>query len=80
MVYDKINEDKYIIDIINKIPDDLILKDYITFYLDKNNFGNFKNSIFNKIIELLLKLRFNKEKNQTLKNNQNYPIKLLLKK
>ena len=77
-VYDKISEDKFIIDIINKAPLDLILRDYITFYLDKYHSDISQSDINNKLIELLLKLRFNEEKNQIIKNNQKEPIKIFL--
>ena len=36
-VYYMVSEDKYIFDIIKKIPNDLVLKDYITYYFDKYN-------------------------------------------
>ena len=74
-LYDKVSEDTFIFETINKIPYNFILRDYITYYLDKYNDNNSKN---NKIIELLINLRFNEEKNQIIKNNQNDPIKLLL--
>ena len=60
------NEQKYY-DIINDIPPDLLLEDYITFYINKYiNIKNdtevendFKNN--NKVIELLLDTRFSKD-------------------
>ena len=61
--------------IINEIQIDLIFKDYITFYLRKykspNNPNDFydKEDIYHKLIELLLKLRFNKENNIIKDNN-----------
>ena len=76
-VYDTISEDKYIFDTIKKIPDDLVLKDYITYYLDKNNSDNSRNEINHQIIELLLNLRFN-EKNEIIKNNRDDSTKILL--
>ena len=39
---------------------------------------NTKLSINNNIIHLLLNLRFNKEKNEIIKNNEGAPIKLML--
>ena len=77
LVYDKIGEDKFIIDIMNKISPDLILKDYITYYLDIYVY-EYKSDINNQLIELLLKLRFNEEKNQIIRNNKNDLIKILL--
>ena len=61
--------------IISKIQIDLIFNDYITFYLIKyknsNNPNSFydKEDIYHKLIELLLKLRFNKENNIIKDNN-----------
>ena len=60
--------------ITNKIQIDLIFKDYITFYLQKykspNNPNAFydKEDIYHKLIELLLKLRFN-DGNNIIKDN-----------
>ena len=56
----------------------MILDDYIIYYLDKYNNDNSQCAINNKLIKLLLKLRFNEEKNQIIKKNQYEPIKLLL--
>ena len=79
LAYDEIRKDKFIFDITNKIHPDLLLKDYITFYLDKYiTDDNIISNINNKLIELLLKLRFNEDNNQIIKNNHNYPIKTLL--
>ena len=53
-----------IMDIINDDKDDLIFKDYITYYLQKyrNNYDIYnKDDIYHKIIVQLLKLRFNEE-------------------
>ena len=65
-LYKQIEENnKSIIDLINKIPNDLIFKHYITFYLQKyiNPSGIYnKDDIYHKLIELLLKIRFNEEK------------------
>ena len=73
-----INEDKIYNDIIYQIPPDLILKDYIQFYLDKykNHDCYIKSS--NQIIELLLKLRFSEEKNQIIQMNESEDIKIIL--
>ena len=80
-VYDEISaHHKFIIDIIDKIPEDIILKDYITFYLQKyKNKDDFydKNDKYHQILEILLKLRFNEEK-KIIKNNKENKINLLL--
>ena len=78
LIYDEIQKDKFIVELLIQIPTDLILKDYITYYLDKYNGNNYRSNINNKLIELLLKLRFNVHKNQIIKNNKNDPIKILL--
>jgi hypothetical protein len=60
-----INNDQKYSNLIDNIPSDLLLEDYITFYIDKyfkkdNEFENFfKNN--NKVIELLLNKRFSEE-------------------
>ena len=77
-IYNEINEDKFMYEIINSIAPDLILKDYITYYLNKYIITNTKNDINNELIHLLLNLRFNKEKNEIIKNNIGSPIKLVL--
>ena len=54
---------------------DLVFKDYITFYLQKYKSRNIPNAyydkddMYHKLIELLLKLRFNKENNIIKGNN-----------
>ena len=74
---------KFIFDImkeIKEIPDTLILKDYITYYLQKykNPEGIFsKDDIYHEIIELLINLRFNKE-NEIIKSGDR--IKILFMK
>ena len=62
-------------DLINKINPDLILNDYITFYLEKN-FGIYSKAFYN-IISLLLDLRFSNEKN-IIKSNQNNTINIVI--
>ena len=47
----------------------MVLNYYITYYLDKYVCDNIQKEINNKLIELLLSLRFNEEKNQIIKNN-----------
>ena len=78
LVYKEIGKDKYIFDLLKQIPLNLILKDYITYFMDKYNTENFRSDINNKLIELLLKLRFNADKNEIIKNNQKFPIKIVL--
>ena len=60
------NENNEIIkEILNKISHNLIFKDYITYYLQKNrnNFDIYKkDDLYHKLIELLLKLRFKDDK------------------
>jgi len=66
-VLEKISEDKLYFDLINKIKPDLILKDYITFYLEKY-IGTYSQGYL-KLIDLLLSLRFS-EKNHIIKDNE----------
>ena len=71
---------KFINDIIDKIPNDLILKDYITYFLqhykNKDEIYN-KDDIYHSLIEFLLKLRFNDEK-RIIKGNEGFKINILL--
>ena len=79
---------KFVFEILNKIPHDLIFKDYITYNLQKyksdNNVYN-KDDIYHKLIELLLKLRFKEEKNINglltkmiwIESNVNYILNIL---
>ena len=55
-----------------------MLKDYITYYLYKYNVDNSQSEKMDKVIELLLNLRFNEEKNEIIKNNKGDPTKILL--
>ena len=74
------NKFELYLDLINKISPKLVLKDYIIFYLDKYlGIGKYLKSSY-KIIELLLKLRFSKEKNQIINKNESEPFKILLVK
>ena len=79
-VYNEVvNNHKFIIDIINKIPNDLIFTDYITYYLQKyiNPQGIYnKDDTYHKLIELLLKLRFNEE-NKIIKGNNEINVLLI---
>ena len=66
-------------DIVNKISMDLIFEDYITYYLqkyrNKDDFYN-KDDIYHKLIELLLKLRYNEE-NEIIKSNDEINILII---
>ena len=77
-VYDEINNDLFILDIINQIPENLILKDYINFYLDQHSEIISRNNINSKLIKLLLDLRFDENKTGIIKNNIREPIKIFL--
>ena len=80
---------KFIFEILNKIPHGLIFKDYITYYLQKYRKNNDKvynkDDIYHKLIELLLKLRFKEEKNMNgllkkmiwVESNVNYILNIL---
>ena len=74
-VLEKIYKDKIYSDLVYKITPDLILKDYITFYLQKN-LGFYSEPIYD-LISLLLKLRFSDEIN-IIKNNINDPFKIVI--
>ena len=79
-VYNEIyNNYKFIFNIIDYIPDELIVDDYITYYIQKyinrDNINNY-NDIYHKIIEILIKLRFNKE-NTIIKSNEEITILFL---
>ena len=65
-----INNNKFIKDILEKVSHDLIFCDYVTYYLQKKSEIKdfYKDDIYHKLIELLLKLRFKKE---TKENNMN---------
>ena len=71
---EKISQDKLYFDLINKITPDIILKDYIIFYLEKYK-GTYSESLRN-LIELLLNLRF-PEENETIKDNLSNPINII---
>ena len=74
-VLKKIENYKLYNDLINKITPDLILNDYITFYLEKY-LGIYSRPFFN-IISLLLDLRFSDEKN-IIKNNIDNQLNIVL--
>ena len=72
-VLKEIEKNKYIFNNINKISSDLIFKDYVTYYLKKykDSFGIYnKDNIYHKIIELILKIRFNKDNRIVKLNNK----------
>ena len=70
---------KMFIYIINRIPNDIIFNDYVIYYLQKYKNPNDiykKDDIYHKLIELLLKIRFNNE-NQIIKDNNEINFLLL---
>ena len=77
-LYDEISKDKKIFNIMNEISPDLILRDYITYFLEKYIGAYSKTEINNKLINLLLNLRFSEKKNVIIKNNLKTPIKKLM--
>ena len=78
-VYDEISKDKFIFSIINQISPDLILKDYVTFFLENKIDIFSKTEINNQLIHLLLKLRFS-PKNEIIKKHNKDPIKIITMK
>ena len=73
----KINEDALYYDLINKITPDLILRDYITFYLEKS-MGTYSEDYY-KLIKLLLSLRY-PEENAIIKDNESNPVNIIILK
>ena len=71
----KINEDSLYYDLINKITPEVILRDYITFYFEKS-MGTYSEDFY-KLIELLLSLRY-PEENEIIKENESYPINIVI--
>ena len=68
----KISENKFLNELLNKVSANLIFAEYVTFYLEKykkENKFNEKNNIYHKLIEILLKLRFNEENEIIQENN-----------
>ena len=78
-ISDKSNDEIFMFDVIKNIPANLILKDYITYYLNENNQFTTKTEINNKLIHLILDLRFN-QKNDINTNMIKEPIKIMLMK
>ena len=84
-----IANNKFFFEILNKIPNDLILKDYITYYLqkyrNKNDVVYYEDDVYHKLIELLLELRFKEEKYMNcllmkmiwIESNINYILNIL---
>jgi len=84
-----ISNNKFISEILNKVPHDLLFKDYITYYLQKHRKNNEcvynKDDAYHKLIELLLSLRFKQEKNLNglimkiiwIESNVNYILNIL---
>ena len=79
------DNNKFISEILNKIPQDLVFKDYVTYYLQKyrNDIDIYqKDDIYHKLIELLIKLRFGEENNNLImkiiwiESNTNYIINI----
>ena len=83
IVYNEIKKNQFISEVIDKIQNsenDIILKDYITYYLQtyRNNCDiYFSDDIYHKIIELLLNLRFNGENRIITKKNNSINILLI---
>jgi len=85
LVYKKLEENKFYFEFIQKIPSDLILNDYITYFLIKycSYYGDLENTVnyYNlsydddkhKLLNILLDLKFGVR-------NENIQIELLLKK
>ena len=70
-----IQKDKLYKDLIDKITPDLILKDYITYYLEK--YLGIYSKPFYKIITLLLDFRFSNERN-IIKFNIENPLNIVI--
>ena len=86
--YKELENDEFIFEFIKRVPSDLLLNDYITFYLNKYYSKADFDKMFNlnilsyndnkhKLINILLNLRFN-EKIEIVKKYKNDPLKLLL--
>ena len=77
-LYDHLSDsDKFFFENVGKIDTVLVLKDYISFYLDKYDLQNEEN---NNLIELLLNLRYSPKKNKIIKEYETEPIKIILMK
>ena len=77
-LYDELNKDKNIFNIMNEIPNKFFLKDYITYFLEKNIGVYSKTEINNRLIHLLLNLRFSEKKNNIIQNNSKSPYKIVM--
>ena len=87
LTYHEIENDKFVSEFINKIPSNILLYDYITFFLtefdsDKGfeNIFNYNNVSSNdckhELINLLLNIRFNESK-KVVEKNKNDSLKLI---
>ena len=77
-LYDHLSDsDKFFFENVGKIDTVLVLKDFISFYLDKYDLQNEEN---NNLIELLLNLRYSPKKNKIIKEYETEPIKIILMK
>ena len=79
-IYKEIDNNNFISGIISFIPEGIIFNDYITYYLQKYKdkkiiYNTF--DIYHNIIELLIKLRFNKENKIINKSNNSRKILLI---
>ena len=75
-VYDYISSnDKFFYENLEKIDTNIILKDYISFYLEKNEL---KSETNNNLVEFLLNLRYNQEKNNIIKDPDTDHVKIML--
>ena len=74
-VIKEVGNDKLYYDLIDRVTPDLILKDYITYYLEKYLGINSKS--YYKIMDLLLYHRFS-ERTNIIINNENNPINIIL--
>ena len=79
-VFEEIKNNEFIFDIINEIPTNPLLNDYITYFLIKYN-SDMKNTTYDdinhRLINLLLNLRFN-ENVKIIQDNKNKPLKMIL--
>ena len=79
-VYKEVEKNnKFALEFINKIDINVIFQDYITYYLQKNFIkdGIYKNDdIYHKLLNLLLKIRFDNK--SIIKANENSQINILL--
>ena len=68
-----LNNHKFIMYIFDKIEEELIFDDYINYFMQKykgNNCKYKKDDFYHKLIELIIKLKFDFE-NELINNNKN---------